>query len=281
MDEMTDATASPEAADSSPAEPGNAEAQSQSWSEIFNSEASDDQKAESANVAKDDAAAEDAEKPDAAEETEKPEDVPWNADKRFQEFMAEKKLLDSVKPLLEPLLEQFGGVEGLQAEVARQEAAAAQAAQEAQAAQDQAAIAARVTKQIEAGQLPEEAYEAAVRHQVAEARLYRIEMQSAVQLAAQEYPDMDQELVKALASDPAAVKALAQHTHTRIAALKAQHAKEIATAGQKAIAEYVATHAERQKAAPAQSNDGAGPSAPLDRNNMPSWTTILGIGRKV
>lgn len=259
------------------------------WGSILNSETAEhDTQSESADVrsntdtvangadtGEDETGETAADKSQNADKSE--EQVPWHKDERWQQFQKDKALLEQINPLIKPLLEQYGGVEGIQAQIAQREQEEAQAQQQAILQQDQATIEQRLRGQVEAGDLDPDAYQQALQYEVANARLYRIEMGSAVQSAQTQYPDADFELVQALAQDPQSVAVLARHTHARIAGIKAQHEAALKTAGEHAVAEYVAAQTTRKNAPPAEGGGGSGPGAPrTDHKNLPGWGSILG-----
>lgn len=251
------------------------------WGAILSDTAEHDTQQEGAEVANGAVTEEEPTGADATAEAGKPE--PWHKDPRWQAFQEEKALLDQIKPLIEPLLSEYGGVEGIQAQIAERKREEDAAQQAAVLQRDQATIEKRLQDEIETGKLDPDAYQQALQYEVANARLYRIEMGNAVQSAQTQYPDADFELVQALGHDPQSVAILAKHTHGKVAALKAQHATALKTAGERAVAEYVASQAAAKGSPAPEGGGGSGSGAPRsDHKNLGSWGSILGgRGRRV
>ncbi len=156
------------------------------------------------------------------------------------------KRWDAIAPLIEPLLEKFGNVDAIHAAADQHGSEIAQLRD----SHEVAAIATKLQQEVAVGKLDPSAYDEKLRYEVLANRIYRNELNGALASAKEQFPEMDEELVRHLARHPRAVHALAAHTHHR--------SRKIASdAEQRAVANYIASKA-NAGAAP-ESAKGASP----------------------
>jgi len=159
--------------------------------------------------------------------TAKPTDDHAQSEKTLEE---RARLWDMAAPLVEPLLAKFGSIDNVAA-MANQHASEIQKLREER---DVAAIADKLRQQVAEGQLSPEAFDEKLRYEVLANRIFQNEIGNAFSAAREQYPQMDEELVRHVARSPQAVVTLAEHTHKRTAKV-IEHTKR------NAVAEYLAS----------------------------------------
>ncbi|HEY3332593.1 MAG TPA: hypothetical protein VGK19_21360 [Capsulimonadaceae bacterium] len=157
------------------------------------------------------------------------------------------RLWDMAAPLIEPLLEKFGSVENVAAVAGRH----ADEVQRLREEREVAAIADKLRREVTDGVLSPEAFDEKLRYEVLANRIFQNEIDNALCAAREQFPHMDEELVRHVAKHPRAVHTIAEHTHHRTRKL-------VADAERRAIAEYVAS-----KASPATQPEPAQGASPV------------------
>lgn len=142
----------------------------------------------------------------------------------------------------------FGTPQQAAAAAAEQKRAADQAARE----QEDQQIHAQVSSQLDYNDNPA-AYEAYFQTLRNSMDLSKQAVWQAKTFAFQQFPDLDTAVVDAFATNPQQVEQIARHTHSRMAAVKAEltkaHAAELETAKKQAVLEYIESQKTNRAAA--------------------------------